>query len=340
MKRVLTLSILAAAAVATSATAQQFHEIKLMDPILGISGGTIQVPNGWRFQGSIVEPACSSGRGFPQYSLVSPDGVSSIQVSSPFFTFDAPVSTFKGDISSCGVENVHPPAARTTLQQYILPLATRGRRVTESKRLFDSPATTTKGVGYQVTTDSAGQVLAFGHDPAHLTALLILVTTDILQGKGGFTQGTSTPIFITTTDPKTVPADIDIIKQLKFTMSADWTRRAVARMTQVSQQERDAMDRRAAQSRAALKADGDQKLAAIQANAQQQMQLSAAYARQSIANIRATGNSSPGGGYSSPSGPGSVQALRQDDQMQQHRICAINGGQVVEEQGGTVRCIP
>jgi len=25
--------------------------------------------------------------------------------------------------------------------------------------------------------------------------------------------------------------------------------------------------------------------------------------------------------------------------MQQYRICAVNGGQVVREQGGTVRCV-
>ena len=40
-----------------------------------------------------------------------------------------------------------------------------------------------------------------------------------------------------------------------------------------------------------------------------------------------------------PTGPGSVQAMRQGDQMQQYRICAANGGQVVQERGGTVRCV-
>ena len=43
--------------------------------------------------------------------------------------------------------------------------------------------------------------------------------------------------------------------------------------------------------------------------------------------------------YQTPTGPGSVQGMRQDDQMQQYRICAVNGGQVVKEYGGTVRCI-
>ncbi len=43
--------------------------------------------------------------------------------------------------------------------------------------------------------------------------------------------------------------------------------------------------------------------------------------------------------YATPTGPGSVQGMRQDDQMQQYRICAVNGGQVVKEYGGSVRCV-
>ncbi len=43
--------------------------------------------------------------------------------------------------------------------------------------------------------------------------------------------------------------------------------------------------------------------------------------------------------YGAPTGPGSVQAMHQDDQLQQYRICAVNGGQVIEEQGGAVRCV-
>jgi hypothetical protein len=43
--------------------------------------------------------------------------------------------------------------------------------------------------------------------------------------------------------------------------------------------------------------------------------------------------------YRTPTGPGSVEGMRQDDQMQQYRICAVNGGQVVKEYGGAVRCV-
>ncbi len=43
--------------------------------------------------------------------------------------------------------------------------------------------------------------------------------------------------------------------------------------------------------------------------------------------------------YTTPTGPGSVQGMREDDQMQQYRICAVNGGQVVKEYGGALRCI-
>lgn len=46
-----------------------------------------------------------------------------------------------------------------------------------------------------------------------------------------------------------------------------------------------------------------------------------------------------GPGHYTPTGPGSVQGMHRDDQMQQYRICAVNGGQVVREQGGTVRCV-
>jgi len=43
--------------------------------------------------------------------------------------------------------------------------------------------------------------------------------------------------------------------------------------------------------------------------------------------------------YTTPTGPGSVQGMRADDQAQQYRICAVNGGQVIQLQGGGVRCV-
>jgi hypothetical protein len=43
--------------------------------------------------------------------------------------------------------------------------------------------------------------------------------------------------------------------------------------------------------------------------------------------------------YQPPRGPGSVGAMRQDTDNQQYRICAVNGGQVVRLNDGTLSCV-
>jgi hypothetical protein len=44
-------------------------------------------------------------------------------------------------------------------------------------------------------------------------------------------------------------------------------------------------------------------------------------------------------GHYTPTGPGSVQAMHADDDQQQYRICAVNGGQVLRMRDGSLKCI-
>lgn len=44
-------------------------------------------------------------------------------------------------------------------------------------------------------------------------------------------------------------------------------------------------------------------------------------------------------GHYTPTGPGSVQGMKADDNLQQRRICAVNNGQVIRQQDGTLTCI-
>ncbi len=113
------------------------HSAEISDPAYGMAAFTIDVPNGWKFAGTILRPAGCHAPAYPaaglSYSVLSPDGVSAYMVlpgvswtgSSNGYNFQGPkcpaninIDSAAGLLLNIAVPSLHPDAKSVT----VLPL--------------------------------------------------------------------------------------------------------------------------------------------------------------------------------------------------------------------------
>jgi hypothetical protein len=70
------ISILAALLVAASASAQGFHSEPIVDRALNMKAYDVSIPDGWKFQGSMMQGDSCSSLASPVWRAYSPDGLS------------------------------------------------------------------------------------------------------------------------------------------------------------------------------------------------------------------------------------------------------------------------
>ena len=97
------------------------HRVSIDDPMFGASAYSLNIPSGWKFEGSIRhDVSCSPGDAFQTYRLTSPDGKSVISVRAPFFTA-YPAQMIQGmNFNGCGVIAQFVPTGQL-LTQYVIP---------------------------------------------------------------------------------------------------------------------------------------------------------------------------------------------------------------------------
>jgi hypothetical protein len=113
------------------------HSAEISDPAYGMAAFTIDVPNGWKFAGTILRPAGCHASAYPaaglSYSVLSPDGVSAYMVlpgvswtgSSNGYNFQGQkcpsninIDSAAGLLLNIAVPSLHPDAKSVT----VLPL--------------------------------------------------------------------------------------------------------------------------------------------------------------------------------------------------------------------------
>jgi hypothetical protein len=91
------------------------------DPRLGLAAETIDLPAGWKFEGSMHrDVACAPGDAEPAFRMTSRDGLS-LEMMTPFFTRSSSVSQDSWNGAGCGITTTHAKSAAEILTRYILP---------------------------------------------------------------------------------------------------------------------------------------------------------------------------------------------------------------------------
>lgn len=100
----------------------------LADPAAGVEHAmSLSFPEKWRFQGEILRNvSCDPGSAYLRYRITSPDGVYSVTLLVPFFTFATPGNQ---DVRSCGAI-AQATSAENVLLHFVVPALYRGARGT------------------------------------------------------------------------------------------------------------------------------------------------------------------------------------------------------------------
>jgi hypothetical protein len=99
------------------------------DPDWGISAGSLKLPAGWNFVGSIHrDNPCALGEPEVAFRLTSPDGIM-IEMTTSFFTSSVNAYTDRFKAARCIVTTSRPLSSATLLSLYILPSLYPGARI-------------------------------------------------------------------------------------------------------------------------------------------------------------------------------------------------------------------
>jgi hypothetical protein len=144
---------------AASSTWTGSHKVDVTDPAYGMPAFSIDVPNGWKFAGTILRPAGCHAPAYAaaglSYSALSPDGVSAYIVlpgvswtgSSNGYNFQGPkcpsninINSAAGLLLNIAVPNLHPNAKSVTVvpldQKFQAALAANGEQATAQLRKY------------------------------------------------------------------------------------------------------------------------------------------------------------------------------------------------------------
>lgn len=263
------------------AAAGGFRAVSLRDPGFGMAAYTLEIPVGWKFEGEVRrDVGCSPQDPFAAYRVTSADGLTVIQVMTPFFTAYPAQFALGMDFSRCGV---FTPAAPTgqLLTRYIVPAIRKGAEVVGSPEPTPDlqqwrQQSAQQGQFYSTSGDASRVKVAYTENGHAFEEWIVgmTVVTRFKQG-GGFSK----TVVGTVRAPKGYLDDAqkNLSWALKLTANPDWAQREQQRQQQSAQQ---------------AQANGERTRSGIAAQAQANMNATAARTQQTIDQIHATGAAS------------------------------------------------
>jgi len=264
-------------------TAQgQMRRVSLDDALFQMPAYTMNVPAGWKYEGTVRrDVGCSPGDAFQAYRLSSADGGTVIQVRAPFFTA-YPAAMIQGmNFNGCGV--ITPSMATgELLTRYFIPKLGNGARVVSGaeavpnveqwmeqfQALGSMPGLRHESSRVKIAYTEGGKAYE-----AWIVGLSAIKQMD--QRGGGF----SSTVIASVRAPQghLAEAEKNLDWALKVSANPAWVGRERERMQQAQNQSR---------------ADGERTRAAIAAQGQANINSTTQRTQQTIDSIHATGKAS------------------------------------------------
>ena len=257
------------------------HRVSIDDASFGMPAYTLNIPNGWKLQGTIRHDiGCSPGDAFQTYRLTSPDGQDVISEQTPFFTIYPAQMMQNLNFQGCGVVAPSAPTGDMLLK-YVIPRLAPGAKMGAIERLPN--------------VDEWGEQLSFlpslsdvGQDAARVKISYTeggqnweawIVGLSIYKKVNAQGWGFSVTRVGSVRAPAghLAEAEANLGWALKLTANPEWVQRETQRSDQAAGQ---------------IQARGQQTRAGIAADTQAHMNATNAWSQSNIDRIHATGNAS------------------------------------------------
>lgn len=276
----LATGIAAGAIASCHAQPSPMHRVVLSDPAFNMPAISLMIPAGWTFEGTILRNVvCSPGDPFPVFRATAPDGITSVEMDSPFFTF-YPQTGLSAD--GCGVVAPAMPAGRI-LSQYVLPQIRPQAQRSEAEPTPDRQqylqSVSSENSSVRTSGDAARVRVSYLSKKGVPVEEYFMAYTQITEFTGSVHGGFSVTRLIMVRAPAgKLQSTVDAVQwAAKLTPDPVWQQREGER----EQAATEASERQGEATRAGIAADAQAHMAATQA-----------YTQNSIRNINATGAAS------------------------------------------------